>query len=165
MGQHLQIFDLLLLSYAGPPRGNLQGIDHDCNDIPDAAMTLAVAALFAEGPTCIRNVYNWRVKVRHSVKLLTLLERPAGRECCPACAMQRYDHGTVACTLKCMTMFRMSRVSLSPAQQLLCQLPAQLAYNMPPASVIECTEHTLPKSRCERTAVVAQQLKMHSYPI
>lgn len=27
----------------------LKGIDHDCNDIPDAAMTLAVAALFAEG--------------------------------------------------------------------------------------------------------------------
>ncbi len=25
------------------------GIDHDCNDIPDAAMTLAVAALFANG--------------------------------------------------------------------------------------------------------------------
>lgn len=30
---------------AGKP---LKGIDHDCNDIPDAAMTLAVAALFAE---------------------------------------------------------------------------------------------------------------------
>jgi len=27
----------------------VQGVDHDCNDIPDAAMTLAVAALFAEG--------------------------------------------------------------------------------------------------------------------
>lgn len=26
-------------------------------------MTLAVAALFAQGPTRIRNVYNWRVKV------------------------------------------------------------------------------------------------------
>jgi 3-phosphoshikimate 1-carboxyvinyltransferase len=29
-------------------------VDHDCNDIPDAAMTAAVAALFAEGPTAIR---------------------------------------------------------------------------------------------------------------
>ncbi len=47
----------------GPPPGELRGIDHDCNDIPDAAMTLAVAALFAHGPTRIRNVYNWRVKV------------------------------------------------------------------------------------------------------
>ncbi len=26
----------------------IAGIDHDCNDIPDAAMTLAVAALFAD---------------------------------------------------------------------------------------------------------------------
>ncbi|KAJ9525691.1 hypothetical protein QJQ45_003504 [Haematococcus lacustris] len=40
----------------------IQAIDHDCNDIPDAAMTLAVAALFANGTTAIRNVYNWRVK-------------------------------------------------------------------------------------------------------
>ena len=48
---------------AGPERSQLRGIDHDCNDIPDAAMTLAVAALFAQGPTRIRNVYNWRVKV------------------------------------------------------------------------------------------------------
>lgn len=40
----------------------LQAVDHDCNDIPDAAMTLAVAALFAQGTTRIRNVYNWRVK-------------------------------------------------------------------------------------------------------
>ena len=44
----------------GPEK--LKGIDVDCNDIPDAAMTLAVAALFAEGTTTIRNVYNWRVK-------------------------------------------------------------------------------------------------------
>ena len=48
--------------HAGPPRSELQGVDHDCNDIPDAAMTLAVAALFAKGQTRIRNVYNWRVK-------------------------------------------------------------------------------------------------------
>jgi len=40
----------------------LVGVDVDCGDIPDAAMTLAVVALFAEGPTAIRNVYSWRVK-------------------------------------------------------------------------------------------------------
>jgi 3-phosphoshikimate 1-carboxyvinyltransferase len=40
----------------------LKGIDIDLNHIPDAAMTIATTALFAEGPTCIRNVYNWRVK-------------------------------------------------------------------------------------------------------
>ncbi|MGL4827342.1 MAG: 3-phosphoshikimate 1-carboxyvinyltransferase [Vibrionaceae bacterium] len=41
---------------------DLRGIDLDCNAIPDAAMTLAVAALFATGSTTIRNVYNWRLK-------------------------------------------------------------------------------------------------------
>lgn len=42
--------------------GTLRGVDLDLNPIPDAAMTVAVLALFAEGPTRIRNVYNWRVK-------------------------------------------------------------------------------------------------------
>ena len=40
----------------------LKGVDVDCDEIPDAAMTLAPVALFAEGPTKIRNVYNWRLK-------------------------------------------------------------------------------------------------------
>ncbi len=40
----------------------LRGIDVDLNHIPDAAMTIAVLALFADRPTRIRNVYNWRVK-------------------------------------------------------------------------------------------------------
>lgn len=40
----------------------LKGIDADLNHIPDAAMTIAVAALFAQGDTTIRNIYNWRVK-------------------------------------------------------------------------------------------------------
>jgi len=41
---------------------SLKGIDMDLNHIPDAAMTLATTALFADGPTTIRNIYNWRVK-------------------------------------------------------------------------------------------------------
>jgi 3-phosphoshikimate 1-carboxyvinyltransferase len=40
----------------------LRGIDMDLNHIPDAAMTVATTALFADGPTRIRNIYNWRVK-------------------------------------------------------------------------------------------------------
>ena len=43
-------------------RGELHAIDMDFNHIPDAAMTIATAALFAKGTTKIRNVYNWRVK-------------------------------------------------------------------------------------------------------
>lgn len=40
----------------------LIGIDEDCGDIPDVAMTLAIVGIFAKGKTIIRNVYNWRVK-------------------------------------------------------------------------------------------------------
>ncbi|MCI1677106.1 MAG: 3-phosphoshikimate 1-carboxyvinyltransferase [Ewingella americana] len=43
-------------------RGSLTGIDMDMNHIPDAAMTIATTALFAQGPTTLRNIYNWRVK-------------------------------------------------------------------------------------------------------
>ena len=40
----------------------LKAIDLDCNAIPDAAMTLAVMALFADGPCTLRNIASWRVK-------------------------------------------------------------------------------------------------------
>ncbi len=40
----------------------LQAIDLDCNAIPDAAMTLAVMALYADGPCRLRNIASWRVK-------------------------------------------------------------------------------------------------------
>jgi len=40
----------------------LQAVDMDCNHIPDAAMTLAVMALYAEGTTRLRNIASWRVK-------------------------------------------------------------------------------------------------------
>jgi len=42
--------------------GKLNGITIDCTEIPDAAMTLAVAALFAEGPTRLDHIASWRVK-------------------------------------------------------------------------------------------------------
>ncbi|HWU82680.1 MAG TPA: 3-phosphoshikimate 1-carboxyvinyltransferase, partial [Methylophilaceae bacterium] len=47
---------------SAPSSGKLRGVDLDCNHIPDAAMTLATAALFAEGPTRLRNIASWRVK-------------------------------------------------------------------------------------------------------
>lgn len=43
-------------------RGKLKPIDADLNHIPDAAMTAAVAALFAEGTSTLRNIASWRVK-------------------------------------------------------------------------------------------------------
>jgi 3-phosphoshikimate 1-carboxyvinyltransferase len=40
----------------------LAGIDIDANHIPDAAMTLAVMALYADGSSLLRNIASWRVK-------------------------------------------------------------------------------------------------------
>ena len=42
--------------------GKLRAIDMDLNHIPDAAMTAAVLALFADGPSTLRNIASWRVK-------------------------------------------------------------------------------------------------------
>jgi 3-phosphoshikimate 1-carboxyvinyltransferase len=42
--------------------GALRGVDVDMNALPDAALALAVVALFASGPTVIRNVANLRIK-------------------------------------------------------------------------------------------------------
>ena len=57
---------------------SLKGVDLDLNRMPDAAMTLAVAALFAEGPTQIRNVYNWRLKETERMKAVTTELRKLG---------------------------------------------------------------------------------------
>jgi 3-phosphoshikimate 1-carboxyvinyltransferase len=49
----------------------LKAIDLDCNHIPDAAMTLAVMALFADGPTTLRNIASWRVKETDRIAAMT----------------------------------------------------------------------------------------------
>jgi 3-phosphoshikimate 1-carboxyvinyltransferase len=47
---------------SAPMDGRLRAFDLDLNAIPDAAMTLAVAALFADGTCRLRNIASWRVK-------------------------------------------------------------------------------------------------------
>ena len=47
---------------ASSPGGKLKSFDLDLNHIPDAAMTAALLALFADGPCRIRNIGSWRVK-------------------------------------------------------------------------------------------------------
>ncbi len=47
---------------AASGQGRLRAIDADFNSIPDAAMTVAVLALFAKGATTLRNIASWRVK-------------------------------------------------------------------------------------------------------
>ncbi len=58
----------------------LKGIDVDLNHIPDAAMTIATTALFANGPTCIRNIYNWRVKETDRLHAMATELRKVGAE-------------------------------------------------------------------------------------
>jgi 3-phosphoshikimate 1-carboxyvinyltransferase len=61
MGAQIQ-FGQNWIEASAPLSGKLKALDLDCNHIPDAAMTLAVAALFADGPSRLRNIASWRVK-------------------------------------------------------------------------------------------------------
>lgn len=56
----------------------LKAIDLDCNHIPDAAMTLAVMALFADGPTTLRNIASWRVKETDRIAAMAMEARKLG---------------------------------------------------------------------------------------
>jgi 3-phosphoshikimate 1-carboxyvinyltransferase len=56
----------------------LQAIDLDCNHIPDAAMTLAVLALFADGETTLRNIASWRVKETDRIAAMATELRKVG---------------------------------------------------------------------------------------
>ncbi|MGB7815990.1 MAG: 3-phosphoshikimate 1-carboxyvinyltransferase [Methylotenera sp.] len=58
--------------------GKLKAIDLDCNHIPDAAMTLAIMALFAEGTTALRNIASWRVKETDRIAAMATELRKVG---------------------------------------------------------------------------------------
>ena len=58
--------------------GALNAIDLDCNHIPDAAMTLAVMAVFAQGTTILRNIASWRVKETDRIAAMATELRKVG---------------------------------------------------------------------------------------
>ena len=60
------------------PSGKLKAIDLDCNHIPDAAMTLAIMALFADGTTTLRNIASWRVKETDRIAAMATELRKVG---------------------------------------------------------------------------------------
>ncbi len=62
MGAVVQRGDDYLETHGVRSQGELRGITIDCTAIPDAAMTLAVMALFANGKTRLENIASWRVK-------------------------------------------------------------------------------------------------------
>lgn len=53
-------------------------IDLDCNHIPDAAMTLAIVALFANGTSTLRNIASWRVKETDRIAAMATELRKVG---------------------------------------------------------------------------------------
>jgi 3-phosphoshikimate 1-carboxyvinyltransferase len=61
-------------------RGNgvLRAIDADFNHIPDAAMTIAVAALYADGTSVLRNIGSWRVKETDRLAAMAIELRKLG---------------------------------------------------------------------------------------
>jgi 3-phosphoshikimate 1-carboxyvinyltransferase len=61
MGATVRVGDTWIEASA-PAGSKLRAIDADLNHIPDAAMTAAMLALFAGGPSTLRNIGNWRVK-------------------------------------------------------------------------------------------------------
>jgi len=67
-------------TYVSVTRDTLRAIDMDFNHIPDAAMTIATTALFVEGSTTLRNIYNWRVKETDRLYAMATELRKVGAE-------------------------------------------------------------------------------------
>ena len=68
------------IEVSAPVSGRLQAIDIDCNHIPDAAMTLAIVALFADGPSTLRNIASWRVKETDRIAAMATELRKVGAQ-------------------------------------------------------------------------------------
>ena len=61
-------------------RGKLRAIDMDLNHIPDAAMSAAVLALFADGQSRLRNIASWRVKETDRIAAMAAELRKLGAQ-------------------------------------------------------------------------------------
>ncbi len=66
------------VSASKPNTAKLKAITLDCNHIPDAAMTLAILALFAEGTTWLQNIGSWRVKETDRIAAMATELRKVG---------------------------------------------------------------------------------------
>ena len=77
MGAWVTVEDNAIIAKA-PADGRLHAINADMNHIPDAAMTLAVVALFAEGTTRLTNIGSWRVKETDRIKAMATELRKLG---------------------------------------------------------------------------------------
>ncbi len=106
MGEHW-------IEVSAPADGMLRGIDIDCAAIPDAAMTLATTALFAQGTTTLRGIGSWRVKETDRIAAMAAelgklgarveagedflrVSPPVGALCSPAAGIDTYDDHRIA---------------------------------------------------------------------
>lgn len=81
MGARITMGDNWIEAAAGPDaarNGKLAALDADLNHVPDAAMTAAVAALFADGPSTLRNIASWRVKETDRIAAMAAELRKVG---------------------------------------------------------------------------------------
>ena len=65
---------------SAPSAGRLRAFDLDLNELPDAAMTLAVTALFADGTCRLRNIASWRVKETDRIAAMAAELRKVGAQ-------------------------------------------------------------------------------------
>jgi len=116
MGAHVTMGENWIEATAGADAarsGKLVALDADLNHVPDAAMTAAVAALFADGTSTLRNIASWRVKETDRIAAMATELRklgasvvegadylritpPAGSRLTPHAAIDTYDDHRMA---------------------------------------------------------------------
>ena len=77
MGAHIRTGDNWIEARSG---STLEGMQIDCTPIPDAAMTLALVALFAKGSTTLTGIGSWRVKETDRIAAMATELRKLGAE-------------------------------------------------------------------------------------
>ena len=122
--------------YISVTKGELNAVDMDFNHIPDAAMTIATTALFAEGTTTLRNIYNWRVKETDRLFAMATELRKVGAK-----VEEGEDYLTITPpeTLKHAAIDTYDDHRMAMCFSLLALDPASVTINEP-----ECTAKTFP---------------------
>jgi 3-phosphoshikimate 1-carboxyvinyltransferase len=117
-------------------KGELHAIDMDFNHIPDAAMTIATTALFVEGTTTLRNIYNWRVKETDRLYAMATELRKVGAQVEEG---EDYLKITAPKTLKHAAIDTYDDHRMAMCFSLLALDPVSVTINEP-----ECTAKTFP---------------------
>ena len=168
-------------------RWPLSAIELDCNHIPDAAMTLAVMALYAQGTTTLTNIASWRVKETDRIAAMATELRKLGATVAEgadfiavtpparwqAAAIRTYDDHRIA---MCFSLAALNpTVGASPAVAVRILDPGCVAKTFPgffPTffSVVETDSRAIPvltvdgpsaSGKGTLAGVVAQQLGYH----